>query len=99
MPENRSDRLPSHWRPGSSTETKANSLDSAPPLAKSPLFHGSPTEPDIPCITFKAALTGDVAKIALESGNSPAVVHQHYRGLAIEADARAFFPICPTGAR
>ena len=49
-------------------------------------------------ISFKVALTGDVARVALESGNSPAVVHQHYRGLATEADARAFFEIRPGGA-
>ena len=48
-------------------------------------------------ISFKVALTGDVARVALESGNSPAVVHQHYRGLATEADARAFFEIRPGG--
>ena len=50
-------------------------------------------------ISFKVALTGDVARVALESGNSPTVVHQHYRGLATEADARIFFEIRPGGAR
>lgn len=50
-------------------------------------------------ITFKVAGSGDVARVALESGNSPAVVHQHYRGLATEADARAFFALRPGGAR
>lgn len=50
-------------------------------------------------ITYRVALTGDVPRVALESGNSPAVVHQHYRGLATEADARAFFALCPGGAR
>jgi integrase len=48
-------------------------------------------------ISFKVALTGDVARVALESGNSPAVVHRHYRGLTTEADARAFFAL-PGGA-
>ena len=47
------------------------------------------------CITFKVALSGDVARVALESGNSPAVVHAHYRGLATTDDAKAFFSIMP----
>ena len=50
------------------------------------------------CITYKIAVTGDVSRIALESGNSPAVVHRHYKGLATEADARAFFALRPGGA-
>ncbi len=49
-------------------------------------------------ITFKVALTGDVARVALQSGNSPTVVHQHYRGLATEADAKDFFALRPGGA-
>jgi integrase len=47
-------------------------------------------------ISFKVALTGDVARVALESGNSPAVIHAHYRGLATESDARLFFDLNPT---
>lgn len=47
------------------------------------------------CITFKTALSGDVARVALESGNSPAVVHAHYRGLATSDEAKAFFAIMP----
>jgi integrase len=50
-------------------------------------------------ITYRVAMTGDVARIALESGNSPAVVHQHYRGLATETDAHAFFSLRPGGGR
>lgn len=46
-------------------------------------------------ITFAVAQTGDVARVALHSGNSPTVVHQHYRGLATEADAKDFFDIKP----
>jgi integrase len=49
-------------------------------------------------ITFAVAQSGDVARVALQSGNSPAVVHQHYRGLTTEADARAFFALRPGGA-
>ncbi len=50
------------------------------------------------CITYKIAVTGDVSRIALESGNSPAVVHQHYKGLATETDAKEFFALRPGGA-
>jgi integrase len=49
-------------------------------------------------ISFKVALTGDVARVALESGNSPAVIHAHYRGLATETDAKEFFAILPMSA-
>jgi integrase len=47
------------------------------------------------CITYKVALTGDVARVSLESGNSPQVVDTAYRGLATESDARAYFAIFP----
>ncbi len=46
-------------------------------------------------ITFQCALTGDVARTALEAGNSPGVVHQAYRGLATRLEAEAFFAIRP----
>ena len=46
-------------------------------------------------ITYKVASTGDVARVALDCGNSPAVVHGHYRGLATPEDAKAFFAIMP----
>ncbi len=49
-------------------------------------------------ITFAVALTGDVARVALEAGNSQQMVHTHYRGLATKTDARAFFEIRPGGA-
>jgi len=48
-------------------------------------------------ITYRVALTGDVARVALDSGNAQGVVHKHYRGLATEAEARAFFEIRPGG--
>jgi integrase len=46
-------------------------------------------------VTYRVALTGDVARTALEAGNSPTVIHGHYRGLAKEADAQRFFAIEP----
>jgi hypothetical protein len=46
-------------------------------------------------VTYRVALTGDVARVALEAGNSPTVIHSHYRGLAKEDDAKRFFAIEP----
>jgi hypothetical protein len=46
-------------------------------------------------ITYKIALTGDVARTAVESGNSPEVINSAYRGLATEADAKRYFQITP----
>jgi hypothetical protein len=46
-------------------------------------------------ITYKVAKTGDVARVALDCGNSPEVIHRCYRGLATPEDARAFFAIMP----
>lgn len=47
------------------------------------------------CITHKVAQTGDVARVALESGNSATVVFSHYRGLVSEAEAKLYFAIMP----
>ncbi len=46
-------------------------------------------------ITYRVALTGDVARVALDCGNVAEIIHKHYRGLATEAEARAFFEIKP----
>jgi hypothetical protein len=40
-------------------------------------------------------LTGDVARVASESGNTPAIIHEHYRQLVTEADAKRWFAIMP----
>jgi hypothetical protein len=45
--------------------------------------------------SHRIAETGDVARVALEAGNSPTVVHSHYRGLAKKTDAEAFFALVP----
>jgi len=47
------------------------------------------------CITYKVALTGDVARTAVESGNSPEVINRAYRGLATKTDAERYFQIIP----
>ena len=47
------------------------------------------------CITCKIARTGDAARTAGESGNSPEVINSAYRGLATEADGERYFQITP----
>ncbi|MCF7765455.1 MAG: site-specific integrase [Verrucomicrobia bacterium] len=49
-------------------------------------------------ISYRCALTGDVARIAAESGNSPAVIHSNYRELATLAQAEEWFAIRPETA-
>ena len=46
-------------------------------------------------ITHRVAQTGDVARTALEAGNSAGVVHSHYRGLCRPEDATAYFDVRP----
>jgi hypothetical protein len=47
------------------------------------------------CITYKITPTGDVARRAVESGNSPEFINSAYRGLATEADGKRYFQITP----
>ena len=47
------------------------------------------------CITCKIARTGDVARTAVESGNSPEVINSATCGLATEADGERYFQITP----
>ncbi len=47
------------------------------------------------CISYRVALTGDVPRTALESGNSPAIIFRHYREVVDEAAAKAWFGIMP----
>ena len=46
-------------------------------------------------ISYRVAETGDVNRIALESGNSPAMIFQHYRELVTPEDALLWFAIAP----
>ena len=46
-------------------------------------------------ITYRVAVTKDVAACALEFGNSPAVIFSSYRALATEAEGRAWFDVSP----
>jgi site-specific recombinase XerD len=47
------------------------------------------------CISYRLALEKDLARIAYESGNSPAVIQRHYNGLASPKAAAMFFAIAP----
>jgi integrase len=46
-------------------------------------------------ISYRVALTKDVAACALEFGNSPAVIFSSYRALATEAEGKAWFAVEP----
>ena len=46
-------------------------------------------------ISYRVAQTGDVPRVALESGNSPKMIHDHYNDLATPADAERYFGIRP----
>ncbi len=45
--------------------------------------------------TYRLAVTQDAAKVALEMGNSPSMLFQHYRELATPEDAATWFGIKP----
>lgn len=47
------------------------------------------------CISYRVALTGDVPRTALESGNSPDIIFRHYREVVDEDAAKAWFGIMP----
>lgn len=46
-------------------------------------------------VSYRLAEVQDVAKVALEAGNSPGVIFQHYRELVRPADAKRWFAIAP----
>ncbi len=46
-------------------------------------------------ISYRVAALKDVPAVALESGNSPAMIFQNYRALATEAEGRAWFAVFP----
>jgi integrase len=47
-------------------------------------------------ISYRVAVTHDVQRVALESGNSPRVIQREYLELATEEDGKAWFAIMPT---
>ncbi len=46
-------------------------------------------------ISYRVAETQDVAQVALEAGNSPQIIFEHYRELVRLKDAKAWFGITP----
>ena len=46
-------------------------------------------------ISYRVALTKDIAAVALEAGNSPKMIFAHYRELCTEAEASDWFSILP----
>ena len=50
-------------------------------------------------ISYRVAETQDVAKVALEAGNSPQIIFQHYRELVQPKEAKAWFGIKPATAK
>ena len=46
-------------------------------------------------VTFHYALHANEILTAAQAGNSPAMVHQHYKGLATKADAEKWFAVFP----
>ena len=58
----------------------------------SPFFHFLP-------LSYRVAETGDVPRVALESGNSPAMIFTHYRELVTPEDAMQWFAIAPAKAK
>ena len=49
-------------------------------------------------ISYRVAETQDVPQVALEAGNSPQIIFQHYRELVQPKEAKAWFVITPGGA-
>jgi integrase len=50
-------------------------------------------------ITYRMAVLKNAAEVALEAGNSPRMIFQHYRELATEEQGKAWFAIKPTRQR
>jgi integrase len=46
-------------------------------------------------ISYRVALTGDVARTALEAGNSPKMIFRHYREVVDDEAAKVWFSITP----
>lgn len=47
-------------------------------------------------ITYRVAVTHDVQRVSLESGNSPKVIQREYLELATESDGKRWFEIMPS---
>jgi integrase len=49
--------------------------------------------------TYRLAVVKSAAQVALEAGNSPKMLFEHYRELATEEDGNAWFGIMPLGEK
>jgi integrase len=47
-------------------------------------------------ISYRCAVTKNVAQVAYEAGNSPAIIHTHYLNCRPEREALAWFAVVPT---
>jgi len=74
------------------TETKKEKADgiTLEPWPKNALRHTA--------ATYTYALSQDAIRVSAMLGNSPDVLHRHYRGLATKADAERFFALRPADA-
>ncbi len=50
-------------------------------------------------ISHRVAQTGNVAEVSLEAGNSPAIVHRHYRALVAKTDGEHWFGLTPQAVK
>jgi len=50
-------------------------------------------------ITYRMAVLKSAAEVALEAGNSPRMIFEHYRELATESEAKAWFGVQPDKQR
>ena len=50
-------------------------------------------------ISYRLAQLQNINQLALEAGNSPKMIHQHYRELATPEQARTWFSIVPERAK
>ena len=74
------------------TETKKEKADgiTLEPWPKNALRHTA--------ASYAYALSQDAIRVSAMLGNSPDVLHRHYRGLATKADAERFFALRPADA-
>jgi integrase len=74
------------------TEIKADSKTKTAALAAVPWKHNALRHS---FISYRVAAVQNVAQVALEAGNSPAMIFGHYRELVTADDAKTWFAIAP----
>lgn len=78
-------------RPGSETKKEKAAGIKLEPWPENALRHT--------CATYSYALTQDAVRVSAMLGNSPDVLHRHYRGLTTKSDAERFFALRPNEAK